>query len=237
MSTFVLIHGAAHGGWCWYKVVAALEKHGHTVLAPDLPGHGKDKTPIADVTLQRYVDSVCKLLDAQREPVVLVGHSMGGGIITQVAEERPDRIKWLVYLTAAMPQNGQSMFERFQHDTTSASLASFEVAPDKISARFREEGIREAFYEDCSEEDIALAKLLLVPQAMEPITVPVKTSEAKWGQVPRAYIECLQDRALTPPFQKQLYTATPCQKVISMNTSHSPFFSAPGELAKHLMAL
>ncbi len=112
MSTFVLIHGAAHGGWCWYKVVPLLEKHGHTVLAPDLPGHGKDKTPVADVTLQLYVDSVCKLLDAQREPVILVGHSMGGGIITQVAEERPERIKWLVYLAAALPRNGQSMFER-----------------------------------------------------------------------------------------------------------------------------
>jgi pimeloyl-ACP methyl ester carboxylesterase len=237
MSTFVLIHGASHGGWCWYKVVAALEKHGHTVLAPDLPGHGKDKTPVADVTLQRYVDCVCKLLDTQREPVILVGHSMGGGIITQVAEERPDRIKWLVYLAGAMPQNGQSMFERFKNDTTSASLANFVVAPDQLSASFREEGIREAFYEDCSEEDIALARLLLVPQAMEPISVPVKISEAKYGRVPRAYIECLQDRALTPPFQKLLYTGTPCQKVISINTSHSPFFSAPEELARHLMTL
>jgi len=237
MSTFVLIHGAAHGGWCWYKVVAALEKHGHTVLAPDLPGHGKDKTPVADVTLQRYVDSVCNLLDAQREPVILVGHSMGGGIITQVAEERPERIQWLVYLAGALPKNGQSMLERFKNDTESASLSNFVVAPDQISATFREEGIRKAFYEDCSDEDIALAKLLLGPQAMEPITVPVKTSEAKWGRVPRAYIECLRDRALTPLFQKRLYTESPCQKVISMDTSHSPFFSAPGELARHLMAL
>ena len=237
MSTFVLIHGAAHGGWCWYKVVAALEKHGHTALAPDLPGHGKDKTPVAAVTLPLYVDSVCKLLDAQREPVILVGHSMGGGIITQVAEERPKCIKWLVYLAGAMPKNGQSMFERFEHATTSAALANFVIAPDQISATFREEGIREAFYEDCSEEDITLAKLLLVPQAMEPISTPVKTSEAKWGRVPRVYMECLQDRALTPPFQKRLYTATPCQQVISMDTSHSPFFSAPGDLARHLMAL
>ena len=237
MSTFVLIHGAAHGGWCWYKVVPLLEKQGHTVLAPDLPGHGRDKTPVTDVTLQLYVDSVCKLLDAQREPVILVGHSMGGGIITQVAEERPERIKRLVYLTAGMPRNGQSLLERFRNDSESASLASFEIAPDQISAIFREAGLREAFYEDCSEEDIALAKLLLVPQAMAPLTTPVKTSEAKWGRVPRVYIECLHDRALTPPFQKRLYTAVPCQHVISMDTSHSPFFSAPGELARHLMAL
>jgi hypothetical protein len=116
-------------------------------------------------------------------------------------------------------------------------LANFVVAPDQSYATFRESGLKEAFYEDRSEEDIALAKLLLVPQAMAPITTPVKTSEAKWGRVPRVYIECLRDRALTPPFQKHLYTATPCQQVTSMDTSHSPFFSAPGELVRHLMAL
>ena len=75
MSTFVLIHGARHGGWCWYKVVPLLEKRGHTVLAPDLPSHGRDKTSISDVSLQTYVDGVCQILDAQREPVILVGHS------------------------------------------------------------------------------------------------------------------------------------------------------------------
>ena len=237
MSTFVLIHGAFHGGWCWYKVVAAVEKHGHTVLAPDLPGHGKDKTPVADVTLQRYVDSVCQLLDAQREPVILVGHSMGGGIITQVAEERPDHIKCLVYLAASLPRNGWSMFGEFEYDKESATLANFVLAADQKSATFREAGLKEVFYADCSDEDIVLAKLSVVPQAMEPMSVPVNTSEAKWGRVPRVYIECLRDRALTPQFQKRLYTASPCQQVISMDTSHSPFFSAPGELARHLMAL
>ena len=237
MSTFVLIHGAFHGGWCWYKVAPLLEKQGHTVLAPDLPSHGRDKTPLSAVTLQLYVDSVCKLLDAQREPVILVGHSMGGGIITQVAEERPDRIKRLVYLTAALPRNGQSMFEEFQQDTESAALANFVIAPDQSYATFRETGLKEAFYGDCAEEDIALAKLLVVPQALAPTGTPIKTSEANWGRIPRVYIECLCDRALTPPFQKRLYTVVPCQQVISMDTSHSLFFSAPGELARHLMAL
>lgn len=237
MSTFVLIHGAFHGGWCWYKVVSLLEKQGHTVVAPDLPSHGRDKTPLSAITLPAYVDSVCQVLDAQREPVVLVGHSMGGGIITQVAEYRPEKIKTLVYLTAALPRNGHSMFEEAQQDTESVALANFVMAADHSYATFREVGLKEAFYGDCSEEDIALAKLLLVPQAMAPVSTPIKTSEANFGRVPRVYIECLRDRALTPPFQKRLYTALPCQRVISMNTSHSPFFSAPGELVAHLTAL
>lgn len=92
MSTFVLIHGAAHGGWCWYKVVPLLEKQGHTVLAPDLPSHGRDKTPLAAVTLQLYVDSVCKLLDEQQEPVILVGHSMGGELSRRWPKSDPSAL-------------------------------------------------------------------------------------------------------------------------------------------------
>ena len=77
MSTYVLIHGAWHGGWCWKKVVPLIEKEGHTVVAPDLPGHGEDKRPIAEITLQAYADRVCQILDEQSEPVILAGHSMG----------------------------------------------------------------------------------------------------------------------------------------------------------------
>jgi hypothetical protein len=102
---------------------------------------------------------------------------------------------------------------------------------------FREEILKEAFYADCTEEDVALAKLLLVPQALAPGGTPLKTSEANFGRIPRVYIECRRDRALTPTFQRRLYTALPCQQVITMDTSHSPFFSAPGELAAHLMTL
>src|SRR5664279_2862075 len=100
MSAFVLVHGAWHGGWCWDKVVARLEAMGHTAAAPDMPGHGDDKTPIAGVTLEHLVQRVCETIDAQSEPVVLVGHSYGGAMITQAAERRADKIKSLAYVTA-----------------------------------------------------------------------------------------------------------------------------------------
>lgn len=100
MSTYVLIHGSWHGAWCWDKVVSILVKEGHTVVAPDLPGHGNDKTPIAKVTLRAYADHVCEVINTQSEPVILVGHSMGGIVITQAAENCPDNTQKLVFLTA-----------------------------------------------------------------------------------------------------------------------------------------
>jgi pimeloyl-ACP methyl ester carboxylesterase len=237
MSTFVLIHGGCHGAWCWYKVVPALEKHGHTVIAPDLPSHGRDKTPVSAVTLQSYVDTVCDILDAQREPVVLVGHSMGGGIITQTAEYRPDKIKTLVYLTALLPANGESMGNVLRRNTESTLNANFIVNADKSASMVREEALVDGFYGDCSAEDVALAKLLLTPQATAPLKEKLKTSDARFGRVPRVAIECLRDRAHSLSFQRSVYPTFPFQKVITMDTSHSPFFSTPDELAAHLAAL
>ena len=237
MSTYVLIHGAWHGGWCWEKVVPLLQKQGHTAVAPDLPAQGKDKTPIAEVSLQSYADRVCDILDAQPEPAILVGHSMGGMVITQAAEYRPDRIRTLVYLCAFLPRNGESLLQLAQTDTEGLVLPNLVPADDQQSATVRDETIKDAFYGDCSDDDVARAKSLLVAQPLAPLAAPVTTTEANFGRVPRVYIECLKDRAIPPPLQKQMYTASPCRKVIAMDTSHSPFLSAPEQLVEHLTSL
>ncbi len=131
MSNYVLIHGAWHGAWCWDKVVPLLEKEGHKVEAPDLPGHGNDKTPIPEISLQAYADRVCEILDAQSEPVILVGHSMGGVVITQAAENRPEKIKKLVYLTAFLLQNGEFLLQYGEPDKDALVLPSLIMAEDE----------------------------------------------------------------------------------------------------------
>lgn len=95
MSTFVLIHGGWHGAWCWDRVAPLLEQGGHEVVSFDLPGHGEDRTPSVEVTLEGYTDRVVEALDALSEPVVLVGHSLGGTAISQAAERRPEKIEKL----------------------------------------------------------------------------------------------------------------------------------------------
>ena len=234
MSTYVLIHGGLGGAWCWDKVVPLLEERGHRVVAPDLPGHGRDTTPVSEVTMEAYVNCVCNVLDAQPEPVILVGHSMGGAIITQAAEYRPDRIKTLVYLAAFLPQNGE--FTGGIDDTESLLRPNVVMSDDGSYITFRDEILKEACYADCSDEDVARAKSLMCPQATLPNITPVVTTEANFGRVPRVYITTLRDRALSPYVQKQMYTALPCG-VISMDTSHSPMFSTPGELVDILVSL
>ena len=188
------------------------------------------------VTLQAYVDAVCSLIDVRREPVVLVGHSMGGGIITQVAEYRPDKIKTLVYLTALLPANGESMGQVLRRNTESVLASNFVSNADHSASMVREEVLVDGFYGDCSAEDVALAKLLLVPQATAPLRTKLRTSVERFGRIPRVAIECLRDRAHPLSFQRSVYPTFPFQQVIAMDTSHSPFFSAPDELATHLAA-
>lgn len=237
MSTYVLVHGAWHGSWCWSKVIPLLVKEGHKVVAPDLPGHGSDKTPIPAISLQAYTDRVCQILDGQSETVRLVGHSMGGIIITQAAEYRPEKIDALVYLAAYLPRNGEAMYQMAEADKESLAAANTLVAEDQSYATIKDEAIKEVFYGDCSNKDVMQAKSLLVPQAVAPVLTPVNTTQGNFGRVRRMYVTCLRDRAISPSYQRRMYTSLPCEKVVSMDTSHSPFLSAPEELARILLSL
>jgi pimeloyl-ACP methyl ester carboxylesterase len=237
MHTYVLIHGSWHGRWCWQKVSTLLAQQGHSVLAPDLPGHGQDKTPIAEISLQGYVDRVLTTIDAQPDPVILVGHSMGGVVITQAAEQRPDKIKTLVYLCAFLPRHGESLFALAQQDPESQIMPNLMPNEAEGWLALPAAVIQPVFYHDCDQADVALAQAAwTVREPMAPVGTPVAISEANFGRIPRVYIQCLQDQALGPGLQKQMYTATPCHQVLSLNSSHSPFFSAPQSLTEHLLA-
>ena len=235
MSTFVLVHGAWHGAWCWYRVVPLLEAAGHRVMAPDLPGHGIDRTPIAGVTMAAYADRICAVLDQAGEAAILVGHSMGGAIVSEAAALRPQRVRVAVYLAAFLLGDGESVLQRASSDSEGLVMPNLKFAEDESYATIAPDRVREIFYADCPDEDVALARSLLVPQALEPVGAPIHTRRAGSADVPRAYIECLQDRAIPPALQRSMQAAQPCRASRSMNTSHSPFFSAPRELVGHLL--
>ena len=237
MSTFVLVHGSWHGGWCWYKVIPRLEKAGHKVVAPDVPSQGRGKTPLSEISLETWTKTICRILDNQAEPVILVGHSRGGIIISQAAERRPEKVKTLVYLAAFLLRDGQAIMQILQEDTISLVRPNLVVSEDQVSATVREEAIREIFYGECSDEDVALARSLLQPEALAPIATPVHVTDANFGRVPRVYVECRRDKALAPAVQQKMYTPLPCQRVMSIEKDHSCFFSAPEELTAHLLSL
>jgi pimeloyl-ACP methyl ester carboxylesterase len=243
MTTFVLVHGASHGSWCWDKVVPLLESQGHDVIAVDLPGntYGEFDVPTGQVTLSSYAKHVCKVLDQLDEPVVLVGHSLGGLTVTQTAERRPDKIRSLVYLTALLFRDGTAMMPVSARDPESIRAGlpwdSWAGSEDLATVIFHEESLKTRFYNDCSDDDIEWAKPMLVPQPTGPLIDPVQTTAENFGRVPKVYIECEIDGALPLEYQRELQANGPCDRIITMCTGHSPFLSAPVELVAHLVSI
>lgn len=233
MAAFILVHGACHGGWCWEKVAPLLEAGGHKVCAPDLPGLGKDHTPPAMVTLADNVERICRLLDKFEEPVVLVGHALGAVTISQAAEARRRKIKALVYVCGLLPPPGKCSRDMTALEPDALFRRSREVAPDGLTYAFARAKLPALFYEDVSPEDRYRAIERLRPQPISISTTPVNLTAERFGSVPRWYIECTHDNAVRLGVQRNIVKLTPC-KVIKMECGHTPFYSAPEELARHL---
>ncbi|MCB0430544.1 MAG: alpha/beta fold hydrolase [Flavobacteriales bacterium] len=229
-KTFILIHGSWHCAWNWYKVTPLLERQGHKVCAMDLPGMGRDKTPIEKVNFKDTVAKVCELIDRAEGKVILVGHSKNGIVISQAAEHRPDKIEKLIYLAAYLIPDGKTQSEYSAQDTTGWLKPYVTMDHASGSHTLQQEIYREGLYHDCEEGIAEMARVLLGAEPMESGLAPLHLSEEKFGRVPRYYIACDDDRAVTPFIQEKMYTETPCRKVYHMQASHSPFFSKPDEL-------
>ncbi len=227
MTDFLLIHGAAHGAWCWRDVIPALQTLGHSARAIDLPGHGDDKTPYTNVTLDAYRDAILAAIDT---PVTLVGHSMGGYPITAAAESAPDKIERLVYLCAYVPAPGLSLAQRRMQAAQQPLLPAIRMADDRKGWTVAPDMIEPLFYHDCPPETLAYAAPRLCVQATQPTAVPVPTT-ARYDSVPRHYIRCTDDRTIPPDFQAEMVQDWPNGTVHSMDTAHSPFFADPDGLA------
>ena len=237
MKHFVLVHGAWHGAWCWEKVVPLLAARGHKTHTLDLPGLGSDATPISDVTLDSYVNAVKDVILAVDAPVALVGHSMGGLVITQTAERVPDRVRALGYLAAFSPRNGESLFDYAMADTESHVTRFHQVNEEEGYFTVSEDRLPACFYGMCSEEDTRNAIKRLRPQPLAPLVQPVSLTEENYGRVRRCYIECTKDQALTWPMQKKMLHNARLDALLTLETDHSPFYSCPEDLVDCLLRL
>ncbi|MGH3494729.1 MAG: alpha/beta fold hydrolase [Mycobacterium sp.] len=237
MATFVLVHGGWHGAWCWERLVPRLHAAGHTVIAVDLPGYGEDHTPVRDITLQAYADKVLAAVDAAAEPVVLVGHSLGGIVISTVAEQRPERIAHLVYLAALMLPRGVSPLQFAQTTPEHYDWLSLYriIEPDKGIHWIVADRVRELFLNDADDADVAWVTKRLQRDYLGPLSSPVQVTAQRWGSIPRTYIEALYDRAISLAEQRRMQRLSPGATVHSLATGHSPFITRPDDTADLLL--
>ncbi|WP_051939293.1 alpha/beta fold hydrolase [Phaeacidiphilus oryzae] len=230
MRTFVLVHGAWHGAWCWERVLPELRARGHRAVAVELPSDD----PAADS--EEYLRAIDDCVDDPGS-TVLVAHSMAGLIAPAYAERRP--VGELVLLSCLLPLPGASWREQL---STSRPMAEefyrdflpHQLKDDRGRSFWAPEVAADLFYHDCAPEDAAEAASRLRPQA-----ATVLSEETPWrGEVPSPtrYIVCEADRAVRGDWAAQAARARFGAHVSHLHTSHSPFWSRPATLAELLTA-
>jgi len=230
MSKFLLVHGSGHGAWCFEKLVKELQKKNHIAEAIDLPGHGKNKIPIEDVTLQKYSSEILKSLNG---PTIVLGHSMGGYPISLAAETDPTFIEHLIYLTAFVPEDGKSLVEMRNKIKQYPLTSIIKKTEDGLGFYIPEKYQKDVFYNDCSKHDINSAAKNLCVQAIKPQNTPIRLG-TNFAKVSKSYVSCLDDRTIPIELQKNLSRSIPKENKYEINSGHSPFFSKPAELANIL---
>jgi len=233
---YILVHSAWLGAWQWTEVVKVLEENGKTVIVPDLPAHGNDKTPVSEITMDSYVNTIIDILDEQNQKVILVGHSFNGITISRVAELRSEKIKSLVYLTAFLLPNGGSFINAVAGVKESVAVENFYLSDDNSYALVKQDEIQNAFAHDIPKESFDKAKEYIVPQPAEPLGYQLEITDENYGSVPKYYIECTEDRAIPISIQRAMHKGK-VDKVFTLNSSHTPNFSQPKNLANILLQI
>lgn len=232
---FILIHGAYHGSWCWDAVADLLSRDGHDVQTPDLPGHGRDPGWLSDQTMPDYINRIVDLLDATPSKVTLVGHSMGGAIATAAANARPDKVTRIIYLTAYIPINGESVGDVVKTDPASHVKVD-RVDIEGLGAVSLKSGtLADAFYNDATTRMLNFAEDRV--QLQSPMPFRHKFELTDQTAIPKAAIICTQDRAISPDHQRMMAVRAGCNPIIDINAGHSPFVTQPKALKDAIMSV
>jgi pimeloyl-ACP methyl ester carboxylesterase len=275
-AVFVLVHGGWHNRSAWDKVTPILQANGLAALTLDLPGAGAnaidpisrglrpfdpaafaaEPSRVASVTQEERTQAVVALV-RQAAPqgdgnVILVGHSAGGMTISAVAQQIPDLLLAVVYLSGFMVPNGMPLLAMLQHESLSSALAPglfvgdpIAIGATRINGKSADEAYRSllkaSFYADVPESEFAhAASQLHCDEPNACALAPSEITPERFGSVPRHYIRCTQDRAI--PLSGQDYMIATVDDAIGGKTtthtlecSHSPFFSQPAILSKILI--
>ncbi|CAJ2635490.1 polyneuridine-aldehyde esterase [Trifolium pratense] len=243
---YVLVHGACHGAWCWYKVKPLLESAGHLVTVLDLAASGTNLKKIEDVnTLSEYSEPLLQLLATipPNEKVILVGHSLGGLNIALAMEKFPEKVAVGVFLTAFAPDTEHAasyvLEKQIESYPADARLDSeYFQSGNKTAMSFGPKVLSSKLYQQSSIEDLELAKILSRPGSlfMEDLTQQKNLfTKQGYGSVPLAFIVCDDDLAITLKFQHWMIQNAGINDVFEIkDTDHMAMLCKPQELCDSL---
>jgi pimeloyl-ACP methyl ester carboxylesterase len=235
-KTYLLVHGAWLDKTGWDPVAAHLARDGAEVRTLDLPAHGSDPTPVSGASLRAYVDRVEAELDAavgDTGRTILVGHSMAGVVVSQVAAERGADLAAVVYLAAYVPQTGQGLLDLAMMDGNS------QIGPSLVFNNDGTVDVAQMAFPDlfCADCDGDARASLVASYRAEPV-MPLGekvTLDGDFANVRKTYIHTAQDRVVSPTLQGQMTAATPMDREVTLDASHAAMLSVPDDVAAALL--
>jgi pimeloyl-ACP methyl ester carboxylesterase len=234
-STFLLIHGSWQAGWAWRHVREHLDAAGSRALAPSLPGHAPDEDRSA-VTFADYESAVLEVLERESGPVVLVGHSFGGAIISRIAELRPERCERLIYYSAFAPWDGESVADLLP----TAFLDAFR----QLSAQSKDRSVslpyallRSQFFNTVDEDTAQRLISRFTAEPAAPVFEPLALPRNHQHGIPTTFISCRNDQAMPPGlFHPGQSSRLQAARLIEIDGDHEALLTNPGQLSQALLA-
>ncbi len=224
--TYVMVHGAWADESAWGFVRNELAKKANIVVV-NLPAHGADNTYGVGIGMPEYVKTVSDAVNAQKGKVILVGHSMAGAIVSQVAENNPTKIDKIIYVSAYLPKNGENVSGITNKFLNNKPIEVFEFNKDYSLVSIKKDALANAVCADCPDY---MKDIIVKYHRAEPVkglNDNVKLS-TKFAAIPKYYIATKNDYSVPFALQQQMIKDNgTVKKVFEMNTSHLSFISQP----------
>jgi pimeloyl-ACP methyl ester carboxylesterase len=232
-ATYVLVHGAWHGGWCWNAVARILRAHGHQVFTPTLSGLGERSHLLsAAIDLGVFIQDIVNVLEYEDlTDVILVGHSFGGLPITGAADRVPERIRQLVFLDAVVLENGQTAFSRLAPDIVARRLEEALESSKGLSIPVPPASAFGVFEAD----QVALLERNCTPHPLKTFDDPIVLTRPVGGDIPKVYIHCTDPVYVPLQTSRDFVRAQKDWAWDEIETGHDAMISAPEELAAKLL--
>lgn len=229
--TFVLVHGAWHGGWCWREVDGLLSARGHRVFTPTQTGLGERAHLMSrSITLDTFIEDIAQVLRFERlEDVVLVGHSFGGHAVSGVADRMPERLRHLVYLDSMVLESGQSPFDTLPPDVVAGRIKAAEETSGGLSlppSSLKGLGI-------FRPEDAAKVEGRLTPHPASTYSAKLELRNPLGNGLPRTYIAC-SDPIYSPLEGSRALVRRLGWPMVELATGHDAMITAPEATANLL---
>jgi pimeloyl-ACP methyl ester carboxylesterase len=226
MSMYLLIHGGAHGAWCWEPMLSRLEA---PMLAIDLPGRGRRPARLDTQTYASFIASAqADVLASDVRDIVIVAHSMGGITAIGLLARIPERIRHCIFIASPIPAEGESIAQLMQRNTLLSR--AHDQAHAAVESGVANASLAETLFHDLAPVDAQYCLARITAESIAVFNEPVCLTGLA-SAILRTYIKTLHDRGLPLPLQDMSISRIPRVDVITIETGHTAMYAAADKLA------